>query len=112
MNKLLIICGATATGKTALAVDCARALGSEVISADSQLIYKNLNIGTAKPTAEEMHGVVHNMIDVVGPESSFSVSDYCSMARPVLERLLNENKVPVVCGGTGFYVNSLIYDFS
>ena len=112
MNKLLIICGATATGKTKLAIDCAKKLNSEIISADSQLIYKNLNIGTAKPTKDEMCGVVHHMIDVVEPYCNFTVSDYCSLAEPIVKRLLRENKVPVICGGTGFYINSLIYDLS
>lgn len=112
MNKLLIICGATATGKTRLAVDCAKKLNTEIISADSQLIYKNLNIGTAKPTLEEMGGVVHHMIDVVEPNCNFSVSDYNRLAEPIVKRLLSENKIPVICGGTGFYINSLLYDFS
>ena len=112
MNKLLIICGATATGKTKLAIDCAKKLNTEIISADSQLIYKNLNIGTAKPTYEEMSGIPHHMIDVVEPDCSFSVSDYCRLADPILVRLLSEKKVPVICGGTGFYINSLIYDLS
>lgn len=112
MNKLLIICGATATGKTKLAIDCARKLNTEIISADSQLIYKGLNIGTAKPTEKEMNGIVHHMIDIVEPDCNFSVSDYSRMAEPILKRLLNENKIPVVCGGTGFYINSLIYDLS
>ena len=112
MNKLLIICGATATGKTKLAIDCAKKLNTEIISADSQLIYRNLNIGTAKPTKEEMDGVIHHMIDIVEPSCNFSVSDYCRLADPTIKRLLAENKVPIVCGGTGFYINSLIYDLS
>ena len=112
MNKLLIICGATATGKTKLAIDCAMQLNTEIISADSQLIYKNLNIGTAKPTREEMNGIVHHMIDIVEPSQNFSVSDYCRSAQPIIKRLLGENKVPIICGGTGFYINSLIFNFS
>ena len=112
MKKLLIICGATATGKTRLAIDCAKKLNTEIISADSQLIYKNLNIGTAKPTTEEMDGVVHHMIDVVEPQCNFSVSDYCRLAEPIIGQLFRENKVPVICGGTGFYINSLIYELS
>lgn len=112
MNKLLIICGPTASGKTKLAVDCALKLNSEVISADSQLIYKGLNIGTAKPTAEEMRGVKHHLIDIISPNLSFSVSDYVNAAEPIIERLLSEEKVPVICGGTGFYINSLLFDFS
>ena len=112
MDKLLIICGATATGKTKLAIDCAKKLNTEIISADSQLIYKGLNIGTAKPTLEEMDGVVHHMIDIVEPQCNFSVSDYCRLSEPIIKRLLSENKVPIICGGTGFYINSLIYELS
>lgn len=110
MKRVLVICGATATGKTGLAVDCAKALNSEVISADSQLVYRGLNIGTAKPTVAEMQGVKHHMIGVVGAEENFSVSDYEERALPIIERLLDEGKTPVVCGGTGFYINSLLYN--
>lgn len=112
MNKLLVICGATATGKTDLAISCAKALQSEIISADSQLIYRGLNIGTAKPTKEEMGGVKHHLIDVVDSKANFSVSDYMSLAEPVINNLLKINKTPIICGGTGYYINSLLYDFS
>lgn len=112
MERLLIICGATATGKTGLAVDCALKLNSEVISADSQLVYKGLDIGTAKPTKEEMRGIKHHLIDVVDPRENFSVCDYCERALPIVERLLAENKTPIICGGTGFYINSVLYDLS
>lgn len=112
MKKLLIICGATATGKSALAVDCARKLDTEIISADSQLVYKGLNIGTAKPTVAERGGIVHHMIDLVGAKESFSVSDYERLALPVIDGLLKQDKVPVICGGTGFYINSVLYDLS
>jgi tRNA dimethylallyltransferase len=108
----LIICGATATGKTDLAVECALKLGSEVISADSQLVYKDLNIGTAKPSKEEMKGVKHHMIDVASPFESFSVSDYAKKAEPIIQDLESKGKIPVICGGTGFYINSLLYDLS
>ncbi len=110
MKRVLVICGPTATGKTSLAVDCAKALNSEIISADSQLVYRGLNIGTAKPTAAEMQGIKHHMINVVGAEENFSVSDYEERALPIIEKLLNEDKSPVVCGGTGFYINSLLYN--
>ena len=109
-QKVLVICGATASGKTRLAVDCALKFNTEIISADSQLIYKGLNIGTAKPTKEEMCGVKHHMIDVVEPTESFSVSDYSERALPILEKLLSEGKTPIICGGTGFYINSLLFD--
>lgn len=110
--KILVICGATASGKTKLAVDCALKLNTEIVSADSQLIYKGLNVGTAKPSAEEMCGVRHHLIDVVEPTEGFSVSDYAAQAEPILDNLLNSGKIPVVCGGTGFYINSLLFDLS
>ena len=109
MSKVLVICGATASGKTALSVACAKAFNGEIISADSLLVYKGLNIGTAKPTLDERAGVPHYMIDVVEPTESFSVSDYEEMALPIVERLLKEGKTPIICGGTGFYINSLLY---
>ena len=111
MNKVLVICGATASGKTALAVECAEKLGSSVISADSQLVYKHLNIGTAKPTKEEMRGVTHYMIDVAEPTDNFSVGDYSEAASPILSSIMKSGNVPVICGGTGFYINSLLFDF-
>ena len=109
MPKVLVICGATASGKTALSIACAQRLQTEIISADSLLVYKDLNIGTAKPSEAEKQGVKHHMIDVVSPFDSFSVSDYERAALPVLEKLLLEGKTPIICGGTGFYVNSLLY---
>ncbi len=111
-NKILIICGPTASGKTALAVECAKLLKSEVISADSMNVYKGLDVGTAKPTEEEKQGVVHHLIDVVSPCDAFSVGDYRENALPIIDRLHKEGKIPVVCGGTGFYINSILYDFS
>lgn len=109
MAKVLVICGATASGKTALSVACAKAFNGEIISADSLLVYKGLDIGTAKPTVEERQGIAHHMIDVVSPKESFSVSDYEAMALPIVEKLLAEGKTPIICGGTGFYINSLLY---
>lgn len=109
MSKVLVVCGATASGKTSLAVECAKRLNGEVISADSMLVYKGLDIGTAKPTMEERGDVEHHLIDVVSPKESFSVSDYEDMALPIVERLLSEGKTPVICGGTGFYINALLY---
>ena len=109
MAKVLVICGATASGKTALSVACAKAFDGEIISADSMLVYKGLDIGTAKPTVEERQGIPHHMIDVVSPLESFSVSDYESMALPIVEALLAKGKTPILCGGTGFYINSILY---
>lgn len=109
MAKVLVICGATASGKTSLSVACAKAFDGEIISADSLLVYKGLDIGTAKPTMEERAGVPHYMIDVVEPENNFSVSDYEDMALPILQDILARGKLPIICGGTGFYINSLLY---
>lgn len=112
LQKLLIICGATASGKSSLAVECAKKLNTDVISADSQLVYRGLNIGTAKPTTEEMNGVKHHLIDVVEPTYSFSVSDYEDMALPLVNDAISSGKTPILCGGTGFYVNSVLYDMT
>ena len=112
MTKLLVICGATASGKTALAVECAKRLDGEVISCDALLVYRGLNIGTAKPTMEERAGVPHHLIDVCEPYDSFSVSDFERIAVPALEDILARGKVPVLCGGTGFYMNALLYKSS
>ncbi len=109
MGKVLVICGATASGKTSLSVSLAKKLNTEIISADSMLVYQGLNVGTAKPTEEEKCGVPHHLIDVVSPFDSFSVSDYEDRALPILERLFAEGKTPIICGGTGFYIQSLLY---
>ena len=107
--KTLVICGPTASGKTALAVACAEAFGGEVVSCDALLVYRGLNIGTAKPTREEMRGVPHHMIDIADPRSSFSVHDFEERAVPVVEDILARGKMPVLCGGTGFYMNAILF---
>jgi len=108
-GKVLVVCGATASGKTSLSVACAKKLNTEIVSADSMLVYKGLNIGTAKPTMEERRGVVHHLIDVVSPNENFSVNDYEKAALPIIEDLLKQGKTPIICGGTGFYINALLY---
>lgn len=109
MPNVLVICGATASGKTALSVACAKRLNGEIISADSMLVYRGLDIGTAKPSLIERDGVPHHLIDVVSPKDSFSVSDYEGMALPIVENLLAQGKTPIICGGTGFYINAILY---
>lgn len=109
MAKVLVICGATASGKTSLSVACAQKFNGEIISADSMLVYRGMDVGTAKPTMEERSGIPHHMIDVVSPKEAFSVSDYEKQALPILEQILAQGKTPIICGGTGFYVNSLLY---
>jgi tRNA dimethylallyltransferase len=102
------VAGPTASGKTALAVELAKGLGGEVISCDSMQIYRHMDIGTAKPTREEMQGIPHHMIDVADPAEEFSVSRYCQMATPILEDILARGKIAVIAGGTGLYMDSLI----
>ncbi len=108
MNNIICIAGPTASGKTALAVALAKELGGEVVSCDSMQVYKRMNIGTAKPTLEEMEGIPHHMIDVADPWEDFSVSRYCAMAAPIVEDILVRGKTAVIAGGTGLYMDSLI----
>ena len=110
MNKIIIVCGPTGSGKSSLSINLAKKLKTEIISADSLAVYKNLDIGTAKPTKEEMKMVKHHLIDVVSPFENFSVGDYKDLASPIIKELLENGKIPIICGGTGFYINSLIYD--
>ena len=105
---MIVICGPTASGKTALSVALAKALGGEVVSADSMQIYRRMDIGTAKPTREEMGDVPHHMIDVADPEENYSVARYVSDAVPIVDDILSRGKIPVVAGGTGLYIDNLI----
>lgn len=111
-KKILIICGPTASGKTSLAVECAKLLDSEIISADSMNIYKGLDIGTAKPNECEKKGIRHHLIDVISPFEEFSVSDYKKLSEVAISNIFNKGKTPIICGGTGFYINSILYDLS
>ena len=108
MNNIICIAGPTASGKTALAVELAKALNGEVVSCDSMYVYKGMNIGTAKPTLDEMEGIPHHMIDVADPDEDFSVSRYCAMATPIVDDILARGKTAIIAGGTGLYMDSLI----
>ena len=108
MARLLVITGPTATGKTALGVALAKRLDGEVISADSMQIYRGMDIGTAKPTAEEMEGVPHHMLDVADPAENFSTAKYAKMAAACADDIFRRGKQPVVVGGTGLYIDGLI----
>ena len=108
MNNIICIAGPTASGKTALAVELAKELNGEVVSCDSMYVYKRMNIGTAKPSLEEMEGIVHHMIDVAEPDEDFSVSKYCDMAAPIVDDILERGKTAIIAGGTGLYMDSLI----
>ena len=108
MKRIAAVVGPTASGKTVLAVALAKQFNGEVVSADSMQIYRKLNIGTAKPTAEEMQGVPHHMLDVADPGESYSVSRYEKEATACVEDILSRGKLPILCGGTGLYVDALI----
>lgn len=110
--KVIVICGPTGSGKSKLAVELAKICNGEIISADSIAIYKGLNIGAAKPTLEEQDGVIHHMIDVCAPTLEFSVADYKEQGRHFIDDVLARGKTPIICGGTGYYIDALLYDFS
>ena len=108
MNNIICVAGPTASGKTALAVELAKEFNGEVVSCDSMYVYRRMNIGTAKPTVEEMDGIVHHMIDVAEPDEDFSVSKYCDMAAPIVDNIVARGKTAIIAGGTGLYMDSLI----
>lgn len=114
-NKpLIIITGPTAVGKTGLSIKAAQEFGGEIISADSMQVYKTMDIGTAKITKEEMRGIRHYMIDVLTPEVPFNVASFCEMAQDAISEIYEHGKIPIIVGGTGFYIQALLYgvDFS
>ncbi len=108
MDRVICIAGPTASGKTALSVALAQAVDGEVVSCDSMQIYKKMDIGTAKPTIEEMAGIPHYMLSLAEPEEDFSVSRYCEMATPIVEDILARGKTAIIAGGTGLYMDALI----
>lgn len=112
MNKIVIISGATASGKSAFGVNIAKKIGGEIISCDSMQIYKSMNIGTAKISLEEMQGVRHHLLDIVEPFEDFSVGQYAMAAKPVIDELLSKGITPVVVGGTGLYIDAILYPMS
>ena len=107
--KVVVICGPTASGKTALSIELAKKINGEIISSDSMQIYKDMDIGTAKPTKEEMQGIKHYLLDFVEPNKRYSVADFKKDAEKSIEEILEKGKVPIIVGGTGLYVDSLIY---
>lgn len=108
MNKVIVIAGPTATGKTALSVRLAKELGGEIVSADSIQIYKKLDIGSAKPTEEEKCGIPHYLMDFVEADGAYSVADYVRDAKEKIDDILSRNKLPIIVGGTGLYISSLV----
>ncbi len=107
-DKLLVILGPTASGKSALAVFLAKKFNGEIISADSRQVYKGLNIATGKITKKEMQGVKHHLLDVCNPKKVFNVSDFKKLAEKSIVDILKRNKLPIICGGTGFYIDSIV----
>jgi len=110
LQPLIVIGGATATGKSKLAIELAKQINGEIISADSMQIYRHMNIGTAKPTDEEMSEIKHSMINVVDPDEEFSVAIYKEMCKSCIQSAAKRGKTPILVGGTGFYINAVIYD--
>lgn len=108
MNRMICIAGPTASGKTDLAVWLAQRLDGEVVSCDSMQVYKRMDIGTAKPTVEEMQGIPHHMLDVAQAWEDFSVSRYCNQAAPIVDDIIAQGKTAIIAGGTGLYMDSLI----
>ena len=107
--KVIVIAGPTASGKTALSIELAKKINGEIISCDSMQIYKEMDIGTAKVTKDEMQGIKHYLIDIISPTERYTVSDFKKDSEKAIEEILAKGKVPIVVGGTGLYVNSLIY---
>ena len=112
MNKptVIVICGPTASGKTALSIELAKRINGEIVSADSMQIYKDMDIGSAKVTPDEMEGIQHYLIDCVLPSERYSVANYKQDAKQAIEEILKKGKIPIVVGGTGLYIDSLIYE--
>lgn len=108
MNKIIVVSGPTASGKTALAVELAKKYGGEVISADSMQIYTDMDVASAKATVEEQQGIPHHMMDFLDPSESFSVADWVKLAGECAEDIISRGKIPVICGGTGLYISSFV----
>ena len=111
MRKVLVIAGPTATGKSAFAVECAKRFNGEVINGDSQQVYRQLNIGTAKVTEAEKQGVPHHLLDVLDYSVDYNVADFQKDARQAIEDIASRGKLPILCGGSGHYLKSVLYDY-
>lgn len=109
MKPLIILAGPTASGKTALSIELAKRLNGEIISADSMQVYRGMDIGTAKVTKDEMDGVVHHLVDIIEPDEEWNVMRFCELARAAINDICARGKVPIVVGGTGFYIHALAY---
>ncbi|MDP2090759.1 MAG: tRNA (adenosine(37)-N6)-dimethylallyltransferase MiaA [Candidatus Gracilibacteria bacterium] len=110
-KKIIVIYGPTASGKTSLSIEMAKYINSEIISTDSRQIFKGLDIGTGKVTNREMEGIIHHMIDIITPDKQYSVGEFKKSAEKIIEDIHTKGRIPILCGGTGLYIDSLIYDF-
>ena len=110
MDKLVILTGPTAVGKTSLSINLAKAIGGEIISADSMQVYTGMDIGTAKIKKEEMDGVVHHLIDIIEPTEEFHVVRFQQLVKAAIAEIYKKGKIPIICGGTGFYIQAILYD--
>lgn len=106
--KIIVVLGPTASGKSDLCVDLALWLDSEIVSADSRQVFKNMNIGTGKITKKEMRSIPHHLLNVANPKQKFDIVKYKNLAEKAIEKILQKNKVPIICGGTGFYIQSIV----
>ena len=112
MQKVIVITGPTAVGKTKLSIEIAKRLKTDIINADAYQVYRKMNIGTAKPTKEEMQKVHHHLIDILDPRETFSISDYQRIVRTLIEKMKTENKVPLLVGGSGLYIDAVIKNYN
>lgn len=112
MQKVIVITGPTAVGKTKLSIEIAKRLKTDIINADAYQVYRKMNIGTAKPTKEEMQRVHHHLIDILDPRETFSISDYQRIVRTLIEKMKTENKVPLLVGGSGLYIDAVIKNYN
>lgn len=110
MEKLIVVCGPTATGKSDYAVELAKKIGGEIISADSRQVYKSLDIGSGKITAREMKRIPHYLLDVAKPKRTFTVAQYKRLADKAIKTILKKGKTPIITGGTGFYIDAVVFD--
>lgn len=111
-ERVVVIVGPTATGKSHCAIEVAKRFNGEIISGDSMLVYKDMNIGTAKPTAEELEVVPHHLVDILPPDASFSVVDFVERAKALITEINSRGKLPIIAGGTGLYIKALLEDYS
>src|SRR4051812_33982335 len=109
MQKIIVVCGPTATGKSDYAVALAKKINAEVISADSRQVYKGLDIGSGKVTTREMRGVPHHLLDVASPKRIFSVAQYQTLVNKKIREIVQRGHTPIICGGTGFYIDAVVF---